>query len=446
MKKINGLHVMSYFVLLIMFMGVSTIAIIKNETKYITAAFVFFLSIAIFLHYYAKNKDVFNPDGVFSFIWLFSVSLSQFRLSIMQFEWSLLVWFVVISSWVSYLLGSQIVDLTIKNTNSNITNLNQNRLNKKKLKQGITLLFFISIASFILEVVVAGYVPILSSNMGAYRSFGISFVHYNTVSMAVVVLLSFYYLVNYKKDKRIAMILLIGLVQIISIVSRQLLIFVFFGGVLIYHYKKRALTLKSLSISVLVSFSIFGAMGLLRNQSLDYLYYVAQIKPGVEKNFLMWPYLYLSMGFENLRNLIMSDVDFTFGRLILEPLWALTRIKTMFLNINLGQYNTIPEFNVSTFLRDFYLDFGLIGTLFFPFIIGIVSKFVYRKIPKSDIYLFVFIFVLHNLTFSFFVNFYSNTSIMINLLYFSTIYYYSLMRTKKTKSNSELGGELPCNK
>jgi len=419
---------------LILAVTLTIILYMRSGAQYSIAFLLISAGILIYLfNYYKNDKDVFNPDGVFSLIWLFCLGLSSLRLSERQYEWDLNVWIVLIFSWIFFLLGSKIPEFIILNNRGNFKINNKKtkkRFDLNKFRRSIIIIFFISFFSFVLEVIKAGFIPILSGDMSAYVNFGLPFIHYNTVSMSIVVILMFFYLLKNKSDRVVKSLFLIGMLQIVSISSRQLLIFTVTGFILVYHYTKRRFTLKKLSISIalmLVAFSVFGGI---RNQSLDYLYHVAHIKPDVEKSFLMWPYLYFTMGFENMRNLLDNSVNYALGRYTLTPIWALTRIVTLFPSASQAPYNTIREFTVSTYLRDFYLDFGIAGVFFFPFLIGILTKHIYLKLKNNmhnkHIYLFMYIFALHNIAFAFFVNFYSNTSNMINIIYVVVIYYFSV--------------------
>ena len=401
------------------------------EKNYVISLILLFQAGFMFISFYRARKDVLNPDGLFVAVWLMCIALSQLRLSTEQNEWNMRVWFVIYGSMLFYLLGSKIVDLksvrVVRIKGTSIFDIDQ-----LKLRRSIVVLFIISFLSFAVEVAVAGYVPIFAKSMSAYTSFGISFIHYNTVAICVVVILSFYYMLLYGLDKLSIVLFMLGLGQIISIVSRQLLIFTIFGCVLIFHYTKKRLSIKIITLIAIALLAIFALMGALRSQSIDYLYAVAKIKNDVPKNYLMWPYLYFSMGFENLNNLISSNsVDFMYGRLSFEPIMALTRIKTLLKPTDLTAFHTIREFNVSTYLSSYYLDFGIVGTIIAPFIIGVFSKLIYLKRHLKPIYLFAYIFVAHNLIFAFFVNFYSNTSIIINIAYFGMIYLYSVKRVDR---------------
>lgn len=431
MEKIKKLNYIWTFYLIIALIGILFFGLVSNDTKYVLSITICIISLILFQYYYLKTKDIFNPDGLFSLVWLFSVALSQLKLSSMQFDWNGKVWFVVILSWVAYLIGSSTIDLVSKKKLICFQPKKNIELNPRKLKKNISILFFLSFLSFVIEVVVAGYIPIFSSNMGAYTGFGISFIHYNTVAISVVVLMCFYYILTFKKDQIIIFLMIIGIFQIISIVSRQLIVFTFFGCLVLLHYKKKKISIIRLAKYGLLALVIFGVMGTIRNQSLEYLYDVANIKEEVPQSFLMWPYLYFSMGFENLRSFIVSDIDFQLGRLTFEPIWALTRFKTIFNPINLAQYHTIPEFNVSTYLREYYIDFGIAGILFIPYITGIFTKLIYMRMERKELYLLIYIFILHNLVFTFFVNFYSNTSVMINLIYIVLIYNFSKNTSSK---------------
>jgi oligosaccharide repeat unit polymerase len=62
------------------------------------------------------------------------------------------------------------------------------------------------------------------------------------------------------------------------------------------------------------------------------------------------------------------------------------------------------SFNVSTLLKPFLMDFGLVGTLFVTFFLGIIFSRILRKSETSLAAYFCLIIILHGIFFSFFAN------------------------------------------
>lgn len=191
-------------------------------------------------------------------------------------------------------------------------------------------------------------------------------------------------------------------------------------------YKK--IKLKHLSILLLVGLIIFSVLGNLRSNSASYILHVGHIIDGVDSPIFVWVYLYLSMSYENLNFYINNFNDMYFGVITFFPLFAFTLTK-QFVQPNLAQYLPNPNMTVSTMMYDFYLDFGLLGTFFFPILIGAIAFYSYYLLKSSFSIntLIIYSMILHNLFFVFFINFFSNTTwifhigvLVLFILYTST--------------------------
>jgi oligosaccharide repeat unit polymerase len=170
---------------------------------------------------------------------------------------------------------------------------------------------------------------------------------------------------------------------------------------------------------VLLGFTILGS---LRNVSSEYLV----LALGYEDEFnlvFMWVYYYLTIGFTNLQSIIISSPPLSFGLQTFTPLLTLSGLKGFFLE------STNPYFTgVGTFLETYYLDFGTLGTFFFPLILGIVSKLVYFKITRASIGIIIFTIyftIINQLVFVFFTDYFSYTHIPLQVIVSLILYFLS---------------------
>lgn len=428
MKKTESLNWQRYLKLFFILIATGKAVDIYFQNTYGTAIALIFSAIGIYNYNYLKwDKDTCNIDGVFIFIWVFSLGLSNLRLSEKQYAWDFRVWLVLILSILSYVIGSVLVEKKIfKYLSIGKISYNQVRDNLR-YRKNLLFLFSLSIIAFVIEVFVEGFIPIFAIGMNSYIDFGIKFVHYATVSMAIIVVMMLDYLSENKQDKLIKVCALIGTLQVISLVSRQLVLLLLVGIMVVYNYKVKKTKLKTVIFGLIAVLVFFGIMGKLRNQSLDYLYYVAEIKDWVPKTYLMWPYTYITMGFENMRSLINTPINHTYGIFTFTPFWALTRLVNFLPEVANPEYLTIKEFTVSTYLNILFIDFGWIGITVFPFIVGMVNKWVYvlfKENEENRMILLLYFILFHNSLFIFFVNFYSNTSIIVGIMFilFATLF------------------------
>jgi len=134
---------------------------------------------------------------------------------------------------------------------------------------------------------------------------------------------------------------------------------------------------------------------------------------------LTQPYLYITINFENLRNIIENFNDYKFGLNMLFPIFAFTKTKNLIDYSYISKYFTNPLFNTSTYLSDIYFDFGIFGVIVINGLLGIIFGYIYlnklmRK--KEIIYIIVYSILCYSLIFVFFVNFFYNPTIWFYLI------------------------------
>lgn len=384
---------------------------------------IFFVEFGILLYYYFYNKnnrDVFNPLGTFSFIWLFCIGVSNLELSDYQRAWPLKMWMVVLLSWIAFIIGGFLAELLAKKTagKDRAPEKNQILWERKPFRKLIILLSVITIASYIYEVFRCGYIPILSENLSAYKDFGVRYIHYLTISLPLVCLLIFLYSMQHGMDKLLNILFIIELACTISIVSRQALLFLIVTMLVVYNYSRRKIKIYRLACALFIAVVLFSLMGYVRKQNLEYLYYVGEMNARVPKSIFGWPYLYISMSFENLKKLVSSNPLLEYGKHMFFPLFAFTLTKSKIVYRNTADFLVSPLFTASTYLYDVYLDFGFAGIIVLPLILGFISSFLYSRAisdRKNNLYLLLYCLVFHNVAFAFFSNLFSATFIVFYL-------------------------------
>ncbi|HMN25929.1 MAG TPA: O-antigen polymerase, partial [Ignavibacteriaceae bacterium] len=144
--------------------------------------------------------------------------------------------------------------------------------------------------------------------------------------------------------------------------------------------------LKASYIFVIISILIIVIYGIsdLRAGDLfiEILYYTGQMK--FNKSFAIFtePYMYITMNLENFAFSVEKLTDYTFGYYSFDFFLALTGLKhwiAEYSNLNPLPYLVNPGYNTYTMFFVYYRDFGIIGSLFFPLILGISSYVIYLK-------------------------------------------------------------------
>ena len=323
------------------------------------------------------SKDTFNPLAIYTVFWLGSAGLSCFRMSKDQYSWSWYMWLVVLTAYITFVIGYLIVKKRVTKSSSSRT------VDVNKLYIAIVTVVILSVLALIFEILVLGYLPLLSKDMRAYKNFHISGIHYLVVSISLIPPLTMIYR-KLGGKKHIIVLNVISFIVPVLIVSRQLTIFEFVVCIIAYHYLYKKIKMKFIISFSIVGMLVFSASGKLRNQNVDYIKHAARIE-STSNSLLIQPYLYFAMNFENLRNIVENFDDFQCGRNMTFPILAFSNTKKYVDYSYKSDYITNENFTTSTYLSDVYFDFGYFGVLVIPFLLGMIYSLFYIAVTKAKI-------------------------------------------------------------
>jgi oligosaccharide repeat unit polymerase len=117
----------------------------------------------------------------------------------------------------------------------------------------------------------------------------------------------------------------------------------------------------------------------------NYLHVMSRMKYPAEYAIFSEPYMYVVMNFENFARSV-DKLDFhTFGFFSLDFLFAMTGLKHPLIEyFHLVERPFIYSgFNTSPFLWPYFYDFGIIGVVMAPFIIGAVIAVLYNRLRTA---------------------------------------------------------------
>lgn len=384
----------------------------------------------LFLISYKHYKDVLNPLGIFSIIWFSSIGISQLMLSEVQRPWSPSMWFVVLGSGFCFIIGNLSYSFFANSTDKPSRKLElKNHYSKQRLKIIIIVIFLLSLAAYLFEIYKFGGIPLFTkSRIAAYMTFGVRFVHYLTVSSILVCILVYLYQKLFFPEKKLLLnvLFIVSLFIIISNLATGQLIIILVGIFTIKNYlDKKRFKLKSLIILFIIATLILVLLtGFIRSSHSD-VAYIKQIgKPIIEipdrLSPLFLPYLYISTSFENLQLEIEQRDEFYYGTQTSFPIWAFTFLKGYFQS----EYYITPEgFNVGTYLRPYFADFGFLGVMIIPFLLGLIITIFYYSLRLKPTILKILIYSLfiYGLIIIFFANAFSETLTWYFLILFIII-------------------------
>ena len=327
-----------------------------------------------------RKKFILNPYYLFAVTLLslmsYNSKLSYFLISI-PFAVHLLIFFGVIS-----FLGGMIVADSMKGA--------KKRYEKANIKTSNMILFVIvlllGLIPHVIGIINVG-APILSgANAGEtrdnYLPNGLS---YFIFFLPVTILIAY-------ADKNRTLIILSlslnALMATIRLSKFDMLIFIFFS---IFAYIKygqssskalnKYLVLAGVFLSVPYVFDWFYTARMMEDSAVSRFSLESIIISEDFRALVSLPYLYFTTGWSNLTQTILSVQDFNHGLYTAYPFISALQMEELIGHTS-EKFIYRHPFNTHAFLADYYMDFGVAGVIFIPFLVGF---FVFQSYKQSII-------------------------------------------------------------
>jgi oligosaccharide repeat unit polymerase len=382
---------------------------------------LFSISILLIAEALIKKRDLFSPIRLWTIIWCTVIGLAELKLSYYQREWSLLTWVILITSIGSYILGaflSHTLFLSEKYKEKKIIN---ESINRKRLLMVILALSVIFIIVFFIETSVSSYgIPAFHPNKAKARTeVGIFAIHLFVEAYVVICLLSAIYFFKIEKKSRgkvlISIFLFITTILYLFLLIRLTLLIILVVTLMYYNYIKRKISLKYLSIVLIIFTIIFIGIQEYRGTSVGlvkkFVYVVSNMKISEDYALFSSPYMYLVMNIENLDEGLKKLQHHTYGAHSFDFLLALCQVK-----YPLREYIPPKEdfiitrsFNTFPFMWYLYWDFNIFGVMFGSLVLGIIISYSYNlmKFSKKLIHIVIYSYLSVIVFLSFFTSMYS---------------------------------------
>jgi oligosaccharide repeat unit polymerase len=386
---------------------------------YVVSGMLFILlAIVLFVVYFRSTKNYLNSRGLYLFVWIFAIGLSAMKLHPLQVEWKKATWICLWGSIVFFLLGYNLarrLKIVIP------------RIKVKSVSEYyLIIIYSLGILSvFFLEVVAAGTIPLFSSNMSAYASFGLPYLHYITVSSVLIAPFSIVYLF-FNRVSKIKLLILCAVNAVmllipVLIVSRQLLIlgllFCFFTIMELKGTNK--IPFKTIGICMIGIFIGWMFLSNSRNQNDAYIKYVFHLDDKMSVSSYQM-YMYLAFNIDNFNDAVNNIEGHSIILHSLNPLLTLTGTKGIISSLVTEQLppRFLPVFTTYSFLLSPYEDLGVIGVILYCCGIGMLTGLIEKKVLEQKNVKTIVLHVVVNycLIFSFFSSFLSNTSIWVYIV------------------------------
>ena len=390
-------------------------------------------------------RDWFSPFSVMGTTWLLSLSISNLQLTnYFQEPWTLTTWFVLLASLGAFWCGCAPALLyagrwpRMRSTSWFATWC------PRRIKRVIYGCLMTGGIGFAYQAMVAGNVPVLAHDPGlAKDTFQLPFIGYAFVLLVPASLLAYVYveLWGLRRNKAVAVSGILAFLLLLAALARVhpffVLLVVFFARNMIRPWRltwRKVFLIISFGLALLLLFSLIGDIrgNTLEGASAEELVQQGRVDlPPV----LVFPYLYVASNFNNLQTTLQRNEELTLGLRTFLPVLGV---------LQLDQGLDLPTYRfgsgslvASTYLVDWYQDFGMLGVLAIPFCLGLLSTWVYLKARTTGqlVYVLLWGIVGACITLTVFSNFFSKTYVWYYVCLLMATHIYSRKRVPRRAPN-----------
>ena len=389
------------------------------------------LAVIAYSYYYNRTGDLLCPHGIFLLMWWVCAAISCFEQNDFLDVWKYKTHLVVVISGISYFIGTI---RFLPRRKRIMLSLYECMGQSTKFTRIIWLLFFICFVCSMIEWVnggarlVTSYIGTVNDVKSELGVGSISGVHYGTLFLPYVAILFYYKYLNSVKKQfiDIFIILLIVMMSIFINFSRgDLMIYITSFSFLYTRYNtlniRKTLVIASVLFGIIIGFAFLRVDedSMLMTMTANPIYSIF--------------YSYIATCYANLNDLISSNIGLhPAGNMTFAPLWTILGIRDeMFINV--VAFEQLDMFNARTYLYPFYHDYGLIGCIIFPLLMGSVYSFLYtRACVRGNYWVLPVAFYMKAFTVPFFGNYFFGELVIL----FPFLLIYLIVRFKfNIKSN-----------
>ncbi len=363
----------------------------------IVSTIFFGLFSGILITMFRRGADPISPARVFSLIWCLAIGLADLKLSALQRTWSPESWILLLTGIAAFLCGTfiayvQNVDRPLQSVNAIREAVRTERINEGRLFWLICAGVALYAVSYLTIYFVKGFLPVNVVGTSVSRvDFNVYGLGLFVNAPAFIIFFSLLYFLRIE-GKRLRKMLL-GTLCVLTMSSYllllqryQIIMAIVLCAILLY-YSSQAIRLKTALIPLALAAAFFYFISSLRfsNVVSTYLYLTSKMRFPKDFAMLTEPYMYVVMNLENFAN-AASKLDYhTYGYFTFDFVTAIVGLKHW-----LAEYFVIDRmpylfssYNTYSAFWWFYLDFGVIGLVGFPLLIGFAAGWLYYNMRRA---------------------------------------------------------------
>ena len=375
---------------------------------------------------FRQSKNLIHLRGIFSLFWIGGQGLACMKLSRLHTDWTLMTWVCLALAYAGFWGIFEILSRRYGTGHDSYSRWRSFRGNPKPLFHMVCGVTVISLAAFLTEAAVLGYVPLFLRGVPhAYSEFHLTGIHYITVSCVLVPSISVLYFHTERgrgcERRMVTAAIMTGISLVIPMlcVSRFQFVFaVILAGFTYILLQKQFNPLYLAGLGAVV-LPVYLILTVARSHSVEYLNGIFEMKYAGMPIFITQPYMYIANNYENFNCMVQVLPRHTFGLKGLFPFWALTGLKFAFPGlINFPIYVNKKELTTLTMFYDSYYDFGWPGVLIFSCILGLAAYLLTVKLRelRNPMGYLLYAQMGAYLMLSFFTTWFSNTTTWFYLI------------------------------
>ena len=392
---------------------------------------------------FSKNflDDYFSPPAVYSFFWC--VALGFLTLDWVSYDpLGSQVWMVITISYLAFMSGAAIIALYGFTRNHWLSAEPElATIDRARFERALKFLFCLGIAGFIFQLAhlqaSVGLQTFLSSpDLAREMHSNIKYLGFFNVLNVANFVLALMYLVLYRRPgKWVLLILIWALLTTFLTTDRTRFFYMVIWSFYVAVYLVRRVNLSprvilSACVTMLVLLGFFLLVAkVYKKQAFDDNMEFVNIDQRYQ--ILVDPYIYLTGSFPVLQAYLEDKQEPTYGKHTLAPAVKLIELfYPLFQREDIvGKFYRVPiELNACTYLQPFYHDFGFVGILVGPFLMGLFSMWAYLAMRQRKTLFTVYLSSLLSfcVTISIFVNHFSQITTWYFIAVGYCVYRYTL--------------------
>ncbi|MDO5405731.1 MAG: O-antigen polymerase [Eubacteriales bacterium] len=398
----------------------------RGEHYYLSGILLMAAALWLYIQDYRKTGNLIHLRGLFSLFWVGGQGLACLKLSHLQTDWALLTWVCLALSYAGFWAVFELLVRIYGSGQDHYGRWRSYAGNPKPVFHMICAVTIMSLACFVVEAAVLGYVPLLLRGVPhAYSEFHLTGIHYLTVSCVLVPSLTVLYFHMSRGRGSERMLFVVVLMTAVSLLIPILCVsrfqFVFAVVLAAFTYISLQKTFNPLYLLglLVVLIPVYLILTVARSHDVAYLNGIFEMKYSKMPIFITQPYMYIANNYENFNCLVEALPEHSLGMKSLFPLWALTGLKFFFPQlINYPIYVNKKELTTLTMFYDAFYDFGWAGVLLFSCLLGLLAYLLVIKLRemRNPLGYLLYAQMAAYLMLSFFTTWFSNTTTWFYLI------------------------------